>query len=68
LYALERGRPPEIDHLNGEIVRRGEALGIPTPVNRALVGRVRAIEAGCEMSSVAGLRALARSLSARGVA
>src|SRR5262249_2259400 len=24
LYALERGRPPEIDYLNGEIVRRGE--------------------------------------------
>lgn len=68
LYALERGRPPEIDHLNGEIVRRGEALGVPTPVNRALVLRVRAIEAGQERSSVASLRELAQGLNARGAA
>ena len=33
---LARGRPTEIDHLNGFVVRRGEALGIPTPANRAL--------------------------------
>ncbi len=33
---LERGKPTEIDHLNGFIVRRGQALGIPTPVNRLL--------------------------------
>jgi 2-dehydropantoate 2-reductase len=64
LYALERGRPPEIDYLNGEIVRRGEALGIPTPANRALVERVRAIEAKRERSSVEGLIAVARSISA----
>jgi 2-dehydropantoate 2-reductase len=63
LYALERGRPPEIDHLNGEIVRRGEALSIPTPVNRALVERVRAIEARRERSSLQGLLSLARSLN-----
>ena len=33
---LQRGRPTEIDHLNGYVVRRGEALGIPVPANRAL--------------------------------
>jgi 2-dehydropantoate 2-reductase len=66
LYALERGRPPEIDHLNGEIVRRGAALGVPTPVNAALVERVRAISAGRERSDVSGLLTLARALSARG--
>jgi 2-dehydropantoate 2-reductase len=58
LYALERGRPPEIDFLNGEIVARGRALGVPTPVNAALVEAVRAIEAGRESSSLAVLRAI----------
>jgi 2-dehydropantoate 2-reductase len=33
---VARGRPSEIDHLNGYIVRKGEALGVPAPVNRAL--------------------------------
>lgn len=33
---LARGRPTEIDHLNGYVVRRGEVLGIPTPANRML--------------------------------
>jgi 2-dehydropantoate 2-reductase len=31
---LARGKRSEIDHLNGLIVRRGEALGIATPANR----------------------------------
>ncbi|HEY7955247.1 MAG TPA: 2-dehydropantoate 2-reductase [Polyangia bacterium] len=56
LYALERGRPPEIDYLNGEIVRRGEALGVPTPVNTALVERVRAIYAGQARSELGALK------------
>ncbi|HEX4461969.1 MAG TPA: 2-dehydropantoate 2-reductase [Polyangia bacterium] len=58
LYALERGRPPEIDFLNGEIVRRGAALGVPTPVSSALVATVREIEARRLRSDVAVLRAL----------
>lgn len=33
---LMRGKPSEIDHLNGELVRRGEALGVSTPANRVL--------------------------------
>lgn len=41
---LARGKPTEIDHLNGFIVRRGEALGIPTPVNRALWALVKLLE------------------------
>lgn len=41
---LARGRPTEIDHLNGYVVRRGEALGVPTPVNRVLLLLVRALE------------------------
>jgi 2-dehydropantoate 2-reductase len=41
---LARGRGTEIDHLNGYLVRQGEALGVPVPVNRALHALVRLIE------------------------
>ena len=34
----------EIDHLNGYVAARGVALGIPTPVNRALHALVRVME------------------------
>ena len=42
---LARGRRSEIDQLNGHVVRRGEALGVPTPVNRTLHALVRLLEA-----------------------
>lgn len=38
---LERGRPTEIDSLNGYVARRGQALGVATPVSRALSTMVR---------------------------
>ena len=41
---LARGKPTEIDHLNGYVVRRGAALGIPTPANRALHALVKLLE------------------------
>lgn len=34
----------EVDFINGAIVREGEALGIPTPVNRILTSLVQAIQ------------------------
>lgn len=43
--AIERGRQPEIDWLNGEIVRRGAQHGVPTPLNRELVSLVHDIVA-----------------------
>jgi 2-dehydropantoate 2-reductase len=33
---LARGKPTEIDHLNGYVVRRAQALGIAAPANRLL--------------------------------
>ena len=42
---LARGKRSEIDHLNGYVMRRGEALGVPTPVNRTLFALVKLIEA-----------------------
>ncbi len=41
---LARGKPSEIDHLNGFIVQRGEALGIATPANRVLWALVKLLE------------------------
>jgi len=41
---LARGKPTEIDHLNGYVVRRGEALGVPTPANRALFASTKLLE------------------------
>lgn len=41
---LARERPTEIDHLNGFIVRQGEALSIPVPANRALHALVKLVE------------------------
>ncbi|MCJ2071170.1 2-dehydropantoate 2-reductase [Methylobacterium sp. J-030] len=41
---LARGRPSEIDHLNGYVVRTGAALGISTPANRMLHALVKLAE------------------------
>jgi len=41
---LARGKPTEIDHLNGYVVRRGEALGLQSPANRALQALVKLLE------------------------
>jgi 2-dehydropantoate 2-reductase len=42
---LARGKPTEIDHLNGLIVRRGQALGVATPANQVLWALVKLLEA-----------------------
>jgi 2-dehydropantoate 2-reductase len=41
---LARGRPSEIDHLNGFVVRRASELGLDAPVNRALLCSVLLLE------------------------
>ena len=41
---LARGKPTEIDYLNGFIVQRGAALGIATPANRVLWALVKLLE------------------------
>ncbi|HEY4177384.1 MAG TPA: 2-dehydropantoate 2-reductase [Kofleriaceae bacterium] len=51
LAAIERGRTPAIDFLNGEIVARGGARGIATPFNQRVVESVWAISKGKAKSS-----------------
>lgn len=46
LQSLEKGSITEIDFINGAVVREGERLGVPTPVNRTLVACVKGIEKG----------------------
>jgi 2-dehydropantoate 2-reductase len=43
---LMRGKPTEIDFLNGEIVRHASRLGIPVPINRTLTLLVKSLEYG----------------------
>ena len=43
---MARHKPSEIDHLNGFVAARGQALGLPTPVNQALHALVKLVESG----------------------
>lgn len=51
LAAIERGRTPAIDFLNGEVVTRGKHHSVPTPVNERIVETVWAIAKGTTTSS-----------------
>jgi 2-dehydropantoate 2-reductase len=50
LQDIERGRPTEIDAINGEIAARGARRGLPAPVNATLTRLIRA-RAGRGMES-----------------
>jgi len=43
---LERGHRLEVEGLSGDVVRRGEAVAVPTPVNRAIRDILTLHEAG----------------------
>jgi 2-dehydropantoate 2-reductase len=58
LQSLIRHEPTEIDYLNGEVVRVGREVGVPTPVNAAIVRLVHGIEATGRFLSPAELPAL----------
>jgi 2-dehydropantoate 2-reductase len=60
LSAIERGRPPAVDFLNGEVVTRGEKHGIATPVNAEAQRIVHAIARGEMTSSRDTMRTLAQ--------
>ena len=44
LQSIEKGTPTEIDFINGSVVRWGERVKVPTPVNQALIACVKGIE------------------------
>jgi 2-dehydropantoate 2-reductase len=41
---LARGKPSEVDHLNGFVFRKGRDLGVPAPVNQTLHALVKLLE------------------------
>jgi 2-dehydropantoate 2-reductase len=47
---VARGKPSEIDFLNGYVVHKGAELGVPTPTNQALQVMVKLAERRNEMS------------------
>jgi len=58
LAALERGREPPVDFLNGEVVERARRHGISVPLNEAVVEAVKAIHRRHRSPSMDSLRAL----------
>lgn len=58
LQAIERGREPPVDFLNGEVVARAPQVNVKVPVNAAVVDVVKAIGRGERRSSLDELRRL----------
>lgn len=54
LQDVERGAPTEINSINGAIVREGEAVGVPTPINWTLTQLVKALNYPEETTPAAG--------------
>lgn len=56
LQAIERGRTPAVDYLNGEIVQRAAALGLAAPINRRAQQLVHGLARGETRPSLRLLR------------
>lgn len=54
LQDVRAGRRTEIDALCGEIARRGERVGVPTPVNASMTQLIHSLEAGQELGPLPG--------------
>jgi len=53
---IEKGRNTEIDYINGYVEKKAEKLGIPTPINKALIQLVKDIEKGKKTPSEENIR------------
>ena len=58
LRAIESGRPPGVELLNGEVVTRGRKHGIATPYNAAIVSTVEAQSRGETAHGLDAVRAI----------
>ena len=61
LRAIERGRPPAVDFLNGEIVALGCIHGISTPINEKVTQLIHTIADGTTQPSPHHLQGLRMS-------
>jgi 2-dehydropantoate 2-reductase len=46
LQDVIKGRRTEVDYLNGYVVKRGEEVGVPTPMNQAITALMKKLEKG----------------------
>jgi 2-dehydropantoate 2-reductase len=60
LQSLDRGQATEVDSLNGYVVARGRARGVPTPLNERLTSMVHEIESGSRTMAIENLEVVAR--------
>jgi 2-dehydropantoate 2-reductase len=58
----DKGRRSEADDINGEAARLGRTVGVPTPVNDAVVQLARAVECGVLVPSPNNVARLRRIL------
>jgi 2-dehydropantoate 2-reductase len=56
LQSLRQQQPTEIDYLNGEVVRLGQEIGVPTPLNATIVKMVHQVERTGRFFSVEAIR------------
>ena len=52
---LLKGRATEVEYLNGYVVRKGQQVGVPTPVNQAIVDLTRRVDSGEIEASLSNL-------------
>ena len=55
---VAKGRRTEVDYLNGYVARKGREVGVPTPMNEAVVQLVKRVEAGAVPPGPANLALL----------
>lgn len=46
LQDVMKSRRTEVDYLNGHVIKKGEDIGVPTPMNRAIVDLMKKLERG----------------------
>ena len=50
-----KGRKTEVDQLNGYVAQKGKEVGVPTPVNEAIIKLTKSVESGDLEPSLANL-------------
>jgi 2-dehydropantoate 2-reductase len=59
-----KGRPTEIDYMNGHVVAQGKLAGVPTPVSTATVEMIKDLEAGRRKQSPENIAAVLKHAGA----
>jgi 2-dehydropantoate 2-reductase len=55
---VTKGRPTEIDYMNGHVVAQGRATGVPTPVSAAVVDLMHEVERGARKPAPENINAV----------